>query len=197
MILLIDVQERKRFLLAFPSTRRLIKSTFFLVSLFGLHYILFVFLPVEVNSSVFKIWTFAELALSSTQVGKEKCAREKWMDSTRLTCLYMFLGLCGGRALLLPEWRGKKKTQNILTFGQIQSWLFESVNYVTVICFQVQHELQRHWRRWRLTRHLPSRRRQHHGSVSHCSSPHTQVLLLPCAPAGQTTCRLPLDTVEM
>lgn len=52
----------------FSSTRRLIKSTFFLVALFGLHYILFVFLPVEVNSSVFKIWTFAELALSSTQV---------------------------------------------------------------------------------------------------------------------------------
>lgn len=41
------------------------------MALFGLHYILFVFLPVEVNSSVFKIWTFAELALSSTQVGGE------------------------------------------------------------------------------------------------------------------------------
>lgn len=187
------MQERKKFLLAFPSTRRLIKSTFFLVALFGLHYILFVFLPVEVNSSVFKIWTFAELALSSTQVGKEKCAREKWMDSTRLTCLSTFLGLRGGRALLLPEWRGKR---NILT-GQIQSWLFESGNYITVMCFQVQHELQRRWRRWRLTRHLPSRRRQHHGSVSHSSSPHTQVLLLPCAPAGQTSSRLPLDTVEM
>lgn len=54
------------FFLAF--TRRLIKSTFFLVALFGLHYILFVFLPVEVSSTVFKIRTFAELALSSTQV---------------------------------------------------------------------------------------------------------------------------------
>uniref|UniRef100_A0A3B5BIM5 Secretin receptor-like n=1 Tax=Stegastes partitus TaxID=144197 RepID=A0A3B5BIM5_9TELE len=51
----------------FSQYKRLIKSTFFLVALFGLHYILFVFLPVQVSSSVFKIWTFAELALSSTQ----------------------------------------------------------------------------------------------------------------------------------
>ncbi|TWW64104.1 Vasoactive intestinal polypeptide receptor [Takifugu flavidus] len=51
----------------FTQYKKLIKSTFFLVALFGLHYILFVFLPVEVNSWVFKIWTFAELALSSTQ----------------------------------------------------------------------------------------------------------------------------------
>uniref|UniRef100_A0A1A8BUE0 Secretin receptor n=2 Tax=Nothobranchius TaxID=28779 RepID=A0A1A8BUE0_NOTKA len=51
----------------FSQYKRLIKSTFFLVALFGLHYILFVFLPVEVSSSVFKIWMFVELALSSTQ----------------------------------------------------------------------------------------------------------------------------------
>ncbi|XP_041834568.1 secretin receptor isoform X2 [Melanotaenia boesemani] len=51
----------------FSQYKRLIKSTFFLVALFGLHYILFVFLPVEVSSSVFKIWMLAELALSSTQ----------------------------------------------------------------------------------------------------------------------------------
>ncbi|XP_047432481.1 secretin receptor isoform X2 [Mugil cephalus] len=51
----------------FSQYKRLIKSTFFLVALFGLHYILFVFLPVEVSSFVFKLRTFAELALSSTQ----------------------------------------------------------------------------------------------------------------------------------
>ncbi|XP_044044448.1 secretin receptor [Siniperca chuatsi] len=51
----------------FSQYKKLIKSTFFLVVLFGLHYILFVFLPVEVSSLVFKICTFAELALSSTQ----------------------------------------------------------------------------------------------------------------------------------
>uniref|UniRef100_A0A3Q2DJA6 Secretin receptor n=1 Tax=Cyprinodon variegatus TaxID=28743 RepID=A0A3Q2DJA6_CYPVA len=51
----------------FSQYMKLIKSTFFLVALFGLHCILFVFLPVEVVDSVFKIWTFAELALSSTQ----------------------------------------------------------------------------------------------------------------------------------
>lgn len=44
------------------------KSTFFLVVLFGLQYVLFVFLPVEVSSLMFKIWTFIELALSSVQV---------------------------------------------------------------------------------------------------------------------------------
>lgn len=51
----------------FKQYRRLIKSTFFLVALFGLQYIIFAFLPVSVSSLMFKIWTFAELALSSTQ----------------------------------------------------------------------------------------------------------------------------------
>ncbi|XP_056157077.1 vasoactive intestinal polypeptide receptor-like [Lampris incognitus] len=51
----------------FSQYKRLIKSTFFLVALFGLQYILFVFLPVKVSGLMFKIWTFAELALSSTQ----------------------------------------------------------------------------------------------------------------------------------
>uniref|UniRef100_A0A671YWQ0 Vasoactive intestinal polypeptide receptor-like n=1 Tax=Sparus aurata TaxID=8175 RepID=A0A671YWQ0_SPAAU len=106
---------------------KLIKSTFFLVALFGLHYILFVFLPVEVSSTVFKIRTFAELALSSTQ-------------------------------------------------GFVVAVLYCLMNG------EVQHELLRRWRRWRLTRHLPSRRRQHHGSISHSGSPHTQVSLLPCPP---------------
>ncbi|XP_068165356.1 secretin receptor [Antennarius striatus] len=111
----------------FSQYKRLIKSTFFLVVLFGVHYILFVFLPVDVNSSVFKIKTSAELALSSTQ-------------GFVVAVLYCFMN------------------------------------------GEVQHELQRRWRRWRLTRHLPSRRRQHLGSVSHSGGGHTQVSLLLCSP---------------
>ncbi|KAM8722682.1 secretin receptor [Acanthopagrus schlegelii] len=126
----------------FNQYKRLIKSTFFLVALFGLHYILFVFLPVEVSSTVFKIRTFAELALSSTQ-------------GFVVAVLYCFMN------------------------------------------GEVQHELLRRWRRWRLTRHLPSRRRQHHGSISHSGSPHTQVSLLPCPPGSPATSGLPMDTVEM
>lgn len=126
----------------FSQYKRLIKSTFFLVALFGLHYILFVFLPVEVSSSVFQIKTFAELALSSTQ-------------GFVVAVLYCFMN------------------------------------------GEVQHEFQRRWRRWRLTQHLPSRRRQHHGSISHSGSPHTQVSLLPCSPGGPTAGGLPVDTVEM
>ncbi|CAG12824.1 unnamed protein product, partial [Tetraodon nigroviridis] len=103
---------------------KLIKSTFFLVALFGLHYILFVFLPVEVNSWVFKIWTFAELALSSTQ-------------------------------------------------GFVVAVLYCFING------EVQHELQRHWRRWMLSRDLASRPRRHTSFVSHSGCPHTQVSLLP------------------
>ncbi|XP_059183695.1 secretin receptor isoform X2 [Centropristis striata] len=125
----------------FSQYKRLIKSTFFLVALFGLHYILFVFLPVEVSSYVFKIWTFVELALSSTQ-------------GFVVAVLYCFMN------------------------------------------GEVQHEFQRRWRRWRLTQHLPSRRRQHHGSISHSGSPHTQVSLLPCPPGGPPAARLPADTVE-
>uniref|UniRef100_A0A3B4UB54 Secretin receptor n=1 Tax=Seriola dumerili TaxID=41447 RepID=A0A3B4UB54_SERDU len=121
---------------------RLIKSTFFLVALFGLHYILFVFLPVEVSSTVFKIWTIAELALSSTQ-------------GFVVAVLYCFMN------------------------------------------GEVQHEIQRRWRRWRLTQHLPSRRRQHHSSISHSGTPQTQVSLLPCSPGSPTTGGLPVDTVEM
>ncbi|CAL8307560.1 unnamed protein product [Merluccius merluccius] len=51
----------------FSQYKRLIKSTFFLVALFGLQYMIFVFLPVTLSPPVFRIWTFAELALSSTQ----------------------------------------------------------------------------------------------------------------------------------
>ncbi|TNN56070.1 Vasoactive intestinal polypeptide receptor 1 [Liparis tanakae] len=125
----------------FCQYKRLIKSTFFLVALFGLHYILFVFLPVEVSSSVFKIWTLAELALSSTQ-------------GFVVAVLYCFMN------------------------------------------GEVQHEIQRRWRRWRLTRHLPSRRRQH-GSISHSGSPHTQVSLLPCSTGSPAAGGPPADTAEM
>ncbi|XP_067349614.1 secretin receptor [Channa argus] len=126
----------------FSQYTRLIKSTFFLVALFGLHYILFVFLPVEVSSSVFKIWTLAELALSSTQ-------------GFVVAILYCFMN------------------------------------------GEVQHEIQRRWRRWRLTQRLPSRPRQHHSSISQSGSPHTQVSLLPCSLGNLTTSGLPVDTVEM
>uniref|UniRef100_A0A3B3BFL4 G-protein coupled receptors family 2 profile 2 domain-containing protein n=1 Tax=Oryzias melastigma TaxID=30732 RepID=A0A3B3BFL4_ORYME len=51
----------------FFLVRKLIKSTFFLVAVFGLHYIVFVFLRVEASSYVSKIKMFAELVLSSTQ----------------------------------------------------------------------------------------------------------------------------------
>ncbi|XP_030609840.1 secretin receptor [Archocentrus centrarchus] len=122
--------------------KRLIKSTFFLVALFGLHYILFMFLPVKVSSSMFRIWTFVELALSSTQ-------------GFVVAVLYCFMN------------------------------------------GEVQHEFQRRWRRWRLTQHLPTRRRQYHSSISHSGAPHTQVSLLPGAPGSLTASGLPTDTVEM
>eukprot|EP00064_Thunnus_orientalis_P013407 superscaffoldBa00002176_g13446 len=121
---------------------RLIKSTFFLVALFGLQYIVFALLPVQVSSLVFKIWTFAELALSSIQ-------------------------------------------------GFVVAVLYSFMNG------EVQHEIQRRWRRWRLTQHLPSRPKQHHSSVSQSGSPHTQVSLLPCSPGSLTTSGLPMDTMDV
>lgn len=48
--------------------RKLAKSTFLLVSLFGLQYVLFAFFPDQVSVLTFKIRTFIELALASTQV---------------------------------------------------------------------------------------------------------------------------------
>lgn len=66
------------------------------------------------------------------------------------------------------------------------------------LVLQVQQEIQRRWRRWRLTRHLPSRRRrQQHGSISHSGSPLTQVSLLPCSTGGPTAGGLPVDTLEV
>ncbi|KAJ3584032.1 hypothetical protein NHX12_014529 [Muraenolepis orangiensis] len=125
----------------FSQYKRLIKSTFFLVVLFGLQYVLFVFLPVTLSGPAFRVWTFAELALSSTQ----GCV---------VAVLYCFMN------------------------------------------GEVQQEVQRRWRRWRLNRRFGSggcgcgcglsegRRRAHHGSVSHSSgSALTQVLMLPPVPA--------------
>nr|XP_020447814.1 secretin receptor-like isoform X2 [Monopterus albus] len=126
----------------FSHYQRLIKSTFFLAALFGLHYVLFVFLPVEVGSSVFKIWTLIELALSSTQ-------------GFVVAILYCFMNE------------------------------------------EVQHEIQRRWRRWRLSQNLPSWPRQHHNSISHSGSPHTQAPLLLCSTGSPTTTRPPVDTAEM
>ncbi|KAM7365377.1 hypothetical protein PAMP_016310 [Pampus punctatissimus] len=127
----------------FSQYKRLIKSTFFLVALFGLQYILFVFLPVQVSSLVFKIWTFAELALSSTQ-------------------------------------------------GFVVAVLYSFMNG------EVQHEIQRRWRRWRLTQHLPSRPKQHHSSVSQSGSPpHTQITLLPCSLSSPTTSGFSVDTADV
>lgn len=89
------VHPSKSVVIFLAFTRRLIKSTFFLVALFGLHYILFVFLPVEVSSTVFKIRTFAELALSSTQVTRDgdRNAQSPQNDKTPLTVLSLFTSL--------------------------------------------------------------------------------------------------------
>ncbi|XP_031648329.1 secretin receptor-like isoform X2 [Oncorhynchus kisutch] len=109
----------------FSQYKRLTKSTFLLVTLFGLYYILFAFLPIKVSGLTYKIWTFVELALASTQ-------------GFGVAVLYCFLN------------------------------------------GEVQYEVQRRWRRWRLKQHLHGEPRQH-GSMSQSVSPLTQVSLLPCS----------------
>ncbi|XP_028318916.1 secretin receptor isoform X2 [Gouania willdenowi] len=116
----------------FCQYKRLIRSTFSLVALLGLHYIIFVFVPVNASSSVFQMWTLAELALSSTQ-------------GFVVATLYCFLNA------------------------------------------EVQNELLRRWRRWRLSRLRPSPQQQLRGSISHSASPHTQVSLLACTPGNPST----------
>uniref|UniRef100_A0A8C7UTT5 G-protein coupled receptors family 2 profile 2 domain-containing protein n=1 Tax=Oncorhynchus mykiss TaxID=8022 RepID=A0A8C7UTT5_ONCMY len=106
------------------SQYKLTKSTFLLVTLFGVYYILFAFLPIKVSGLTYKIWTFVELALASTQ-------------GFGVAVLYCFLN------------------------------------------GEVQYEVQRRWRRWRLKQHLHEEPRQH-GSMSQSVSPLTQVSLLPC-----------------
>jgi len=109
---------------SFP--RRLIKSTFFLVALFGLHYILFVFLPVEVSSSVFKIWTLAELALSSTQVtgSHGRPTNRQPPHSPASLSLPIPEGFRGRRALLLHERRGETGSAKVCTL-QMCVWGFK------------------------------------------------------------------------
>lgn len=51
----------------FNHYRKLAKSSFLLVSLFGLHYVLFAFLPHNVDEKSYEIWNFIELAFASTQ----------------------------------------------------------------------------------------------------------------------------------
>uniref|UniRef100_A0A4W5Q4D9 Secretin receptor n=1 Tax=Hucho hucho TaxID=62062 RepID=A0A4W5Q4D9_9TELE len=101
----------------FSQYKRLTKSTFLLVTLFGLYYILFAFLPIKVSGLTYKIWTFVELALASTQ-------------GFGVAVLYCFLN------------------------------------------GEVQYEVQRRWRRWRLKQHLHEEPRPH-GSMSQSVSPLT------------------------
>ncbi|KAA0716140.1 Vasoactive intestinal polypeptide receptor [Triplophysa tibetana] len=102
---------------------KLAKSTFLLVSLFGLQYVLFAFFPDRVNVLTFKIWNVIELALASTQ-------------GFIVALLYCFLN------------------------------------------GEVQYEVQRRWRRWRMKQHLHGDPRVHHSSLSHSGLPLTQVSLL-------------------
>ncbi len=55
-------------ILLFLWCRKLAKSTFLLVSLFGLQYVLFAFFPDRMSMLTFKIWNVIELALASSQV---------------------------------------------------------------------------------------------------------------------------------
>uniref|UniRef100_A0A4W5R8S6 Secretin receptor n=1 Tax=Hucho hucho TaxID=62062 RepID=A0A4W5R8S6_9TELE len=103
--------------------QRLAKSTLLLVSLFGLHYVLFAFLPHKVS----EIWNFIELAFASTQ-------------GFVVAVLYCFLN------------------------------------------GEVQYEVQRRWRRWRLKQHLPGEARHQHGSMSQSVGAHTQVSFLTRGP---------------
>ncbi|XP_042282956.1 secretin receptor isoform X3 [Thunnus maccoyii] len=93
----------------FNHYRKLAKSSFLLVSLFGLHYVLFAFLPHKVNNKTYEICNFIELAFASTQV---------------------------------------------------------------------QNEIQRRWRRWRLKERLPVESRRQCGSMSQSGGGPTNVTLL-------------------
>ncbi|KAG1941256.1 secretin receptor [Pimephales promelas] len=111
--------------------RKLAKSTFLLVSLFGLQYVLFAFFPDRVSVLTFKIWNFIELALASTQ-------------GFIVALLYCFLN------------------------------------------GEVQYEVHRRWRRWRLKQCFHGDPRVHHGSLSNSGLPLTQVSLL-TRPSTQIT----------
>uniref|UniRef100_A0A672RDY2 Secretin receptor-like n=1 Tax=Sinocyclocheilus grahami TaxID=75366 RepID=A0A672RDY2_SINGR len=111
--------------------RKLAKSTFLLVSLFGLQYVLFAFFPDRVSVLTFKIWNVIELALASTQ-------------GFIVALLYCFLN------------------------------------------GEVQYEVQRRWRRWRLKQRFHGDPRVHHGSLSNSGLPLTQVSLL-TRPSTQIT----------
>ncbi|XP_063068861.1 secretin receptor [Engraulis encrasicolus] len=108
----------------FNQYKRLAKSTFLLVALFGLYYILFAFLPHRGDGLLYIVWNIAELALASTQ-------------GFVVAVLYCFLN------------------------------------------GEVQYELQRKWRRWRLKRGVNGAPNVHHGSMSQSGYALTQVSLLP------------------
>ncbi|XP_029936717.1 secretin receptor [Myripristis murdjan] len=107
----------------FNHYRKLAKSSFLLVSLFGLHYILFAFLPNQVDDKSYEIWNFIELAFASTQ-------------GFVVAVLYCFLN------------------------------------------GEVQNEIQRRWRRWRLRQRLQVGPRRQCGSISQSGGGPTNISLL-------------------
>uniref|UniRef100_UPI003AAF6964 secretin receptor-like n=1 Tax=Centroberyx gerrardi TaxID=166262 RepID=UPI003AAF6964 len=112
----------------FNLYRKLAKSSFLLVSLFGLHYILFAFLPHKADDKSYEIWNLIELAFASTQ-------------GFVVAVLYCFLN------------------------------------------GEVQNEIQRRWRRWRLKQRLQLEPRRQQGSMSQSGGGATNVSLLNKRPA--------------
>ncbi|XP_039890108.1 secretin receptor-like [Simochromis diagramma] len=107
----------------FNHYRKLAKSSFLLVSLFGLHYILFAFLPHKVRGRTYEIWNFIELAFASTQ-------------GFVVALLYCFLN------------------------------------------GEVQNEIQRRWRRWKMKHRVQLEHRRKCSSMSQSRGGPTNITLL-------------------
>ncbi|KAK3569555.1 hypothetical protein QTP86_034830 [Hemibagrus guttatus] len=147
--------------------------------------LLTVFKRREVNSFTMNLLFFLRIIQTIVSkmrapdtIGNEFKQHKKLAKSTLL-----LVSLFGVQYALFTFFPDGVSTLTFQIWNAIELTLASTQGFIVALlyCFlngEVQHEITRHWRRWRLKQRVHGDARLHHGSLSQSGLPLTQILLL-------------------